>query len=106
MNRDNPNPMRHHRNKENQVVWSGRDGLEGYALIPMVPLDVRPATGRLADMFVLWEVEQWADRRIGAKPDIDPYLLKHVGGSLYAVLAEWDLTPLERAIMKGRATAS
>jgi hypothetical protein len=35
-------------------------------------------------------------------PDRDPYLLRHVGGALYAVLAAWDLTDLERAIMSAR----
>lgn len=73
----------------------------GYALVPMVPADVRPS-GQLRDYFILWEVEQWSDARIGAKPDIDPYLLRHLAGDLYIVEAEWDLTELERAIMSGR----
>lgn len=73
----------------------------GYALVPMVPADVRPS-GNLRDFFVLWEVEQWSDRRLLAVPDYDPYLLRHIVGDLYAVIAEWDLTELERAIMTGR----
>ena len=73
----------------------------GYALVPLVPADVRPS-GQLRNYFILWEVEQWSDRRIGAKPDIDPYLLRHLAGDLYVVEAEWDLTELERAIMSGR----
>jgi hypothetical protein len=47
-------------------------------------------------------VEQWADTRIGARPDRDPYLLRHLHGDAYAVLAEWDLTPLEQLVMTGR----
>lgn len=70
----------------------------GYALVPMVPADVRPNVA-LDKCLVLWEVEQWADRQVSVRPDRDPYLLKHIAGDLYAVLAEWDLTPLERAIM-------
>lgn len=70
----------------------------GYSLVPMVPADVRPNVA-LDKCLVLWEVEQWADRQVSARPDRDPYLLKHIAGDLYAVLAEWDLTPLERAIM-------
>lgn len=73
----------------------------GYALVPMVPADVRPS-GQLKDYFILWEVEAWSDRRIGAQPDIDPYLLHHLAGDLYTVEAAWDLTELERAIMAGR----
>lgn len=75
---------------------------DGYALIPMVPADVRPAKGQLSEFFILWEVEQWAERRIRSTPDRDPYLLRHIIGNLYAVVAEWDLTDLERAIMTGR----
>jgi hypothetical protein len=73
----------------------------GWALVPMVPADVRPK-GDLRDFFVLWEVEQWADRALSSDPDRDPYLLRHIMGDLYAVVAEWDLTDLERAIMVGR----
>jgi hypothetical protein len=73
----------------------------GYALIPMIPADVRPRDA-LDRCFVLWEVEHWADRPVRSRPDRDPYLLKHIIGDLYAVIAEWDLTELERAIMQGR----
>lgn len=74
----------------------------GYAIVPMVPADVRPNRGQLRDYFIMWEVEQWADNRIRVEPDKDPYLLTHLAGDLYVVEAEWDLTPLERAIMSGR----
>lgn len=87
------------------AVWSTRPA-EGYALVPMVPADALEAAGNpaLKKCFVLWEVEQWADRRIGSRPDIDPLLLLPLGGDLYAVLAEWNLTPLERAVMAVRAS--
>jgi hypothetical protein len=66
----------------------------------MVPADVRASvTGTLAEYFIPWEVEQWANRRISSRPDRDPYLRKHIGGDLYAVVAEWDLTELERMVM-------
>ncbi|TWT34974.1 hypothetical protein KOR42_53530 [Thalassoglobus neptunius] len=32
-------------------------------------------------------------------PPGDPYLLKKISGEFYAVLAEWDLTELEKAVM-------
>lgn len=76
--------------------------VQGYALVPMIPADVRPNV-RLADCHILWEVEQWADERISAKPPVDPYLLKRVAGDLFVILAEWDLTELERSVMAGRA---
>jgi hypothetical protein len=73
---------------------------DGYARVPMIPANVRPKTGAEQDWYILWEVEKWADNQRSIIPDLDPYLLKHLGGSLYAVLAEWDLTDLERSIMK------
>lgn len=73
--------------------------VEGFARVPAVPADARPATGQLRDWFILWEVEEWADKPFTAEPPRDPFLLKHIGGQLYAVLAEWDLTELERAVM-------
>lgn len=78
-----------------RFVWAP----DGYSTIPMVPADVRPKHGQLKDWFILWEVEQWSDRPI-IDPPYDPYLLKHIGGTLYAVLAEWDLTEIERAVMR------
>ncbi len=78
--------------------------LEGYALVPMVPADVRPSAP-LGEFFILWEVERWSDRPLRAVPDRDPYLLRHIIGDLYAVEAEWELTDLERAIMTGRRVA-
>lgn len=73
----------------------------GYALIPMVPADVRPNVD-LSKCVILWEVVQWADRSALARPDRDPYLLRQIAGDLYAVLAEWNLTELERAVMGAR----
>jgi hypothetical protein len=73
----------------------------GYALVPMVPPHV--AHGHdLTKRFTLWEVEAWADRQIGVQPDRDPYLLQRIAPDCYAVVGEWDLTDVERAIMRGR----
>lgn len=82
--------------------------VEGWALLPLVPAEVVQLIGggsNLRHFFVLWEVEQWADRPIVAEPDRDPYLLRHLGGDLYAVVAEWELTELERLVMVGRREA-
>ncbi|MBN1837890.1 MAG: hypothetical protein JW820_18680 [Spirochaetales bacterium] len=77
----------------------------GYALVPLVPADLGIPVLDMRRLFVLWEVEQWSDRSLLAVPDRDPYLLEHLGGDLYAVVAGWELTELERAVMAGRATA-
>lgn len=77
--------------------------LDAETLVPMIPPAARKIAGyrrSLEKMFVLWEVEEWLPT-----PPVDPYLLAHIGGDLYAVLAAWDLTPIERAVMAARARA-
>jgi hypothetical protein len=44
---------------------------------------------------ILWEAE-WQH------VPSDPLLLRHITGPLYAVLASWDLTELERAVLSRR----
>lgn len=72
----------------------------GSAMIPMVPADAlnqaHTSSGALGNYFVLWEVEKWE-----VVPPRDPLLLKHLAGMLYVVLAEWELTPLEMAVIAG-----
>lgn len=71
--------------------WSGR------APVPLIPPKVRPRLRRLRHMHILWEVPAW-------KPvaPVDPALLRHIRGDLWAVLATWDLTPLEREVLSQR----
>lgn len=73
----------------------------GYALVPMVPPEVR-LTRDLSQFFTLWEVEAWSDTLLGVDADRDPYLLQRIDVDLYAVVGEWDLTEVERAITRGR----
>lgn len=68
--------------------------VNGSALLPSVPPQHRPADS-IANYHILWEAE-WTD------VPKDPALLKHIGGDLYAVLAVWDLSPLEMAVLRGR----
>jgi hypothetical protein len=69
-------------------------------LVPLIPPDCRPKPRRLRHCHILWEVEQWTM----AAPR-DPALLRHVRGDLWAVLAVWDLTELERLVLAQRAAA-
>lgn len=91
----------HHRHPESQCPTFPSDILEGYplptlrvgarAVVPLIPPALRPAYA-LSNYHILFEAD-WK-----AVP-IDPALLKHLGGPLYAVLAIWDLTPVEAAVL-------
>ena len=65
-------------------------------LVPKIPASIRPK-GNLSNYYLLWEVEEWA-----LVPPIDPYLLRRINKNMFVVVAGWDLTELERAVMKGR----
>lgn len=69
--------------------------LSARALVPLVPPQYRPGIA-ITNFHLLWEAE-W--RRVAPR---DPALLRHLGGDLYAVVATWDLTDLERAVLSGR----
>ena len=61
------------------------------SVVPNIPPALRPAA-HLRNYHILFEAD-W--KRVPG----DPALLKHAGGWLYIVLAVWDLTPLEQAVL-------
>jgi len=63
-------------------------------LVPIIPPNLRPKRGKIENYHVFWEVEEWTNYA-----PRDPMLLKFLGGELWAVLAVWDLTELERAVL-------
>lgn len=73
-----------------KMIW------EAMALLPAIPLHVKPQRG-LANYHVLWEAE-WTPI-----PPRDPYLLRRIGRSdMWLVVAQWDLTEIERAVLAAR----
>ena len=68
------------------------------AKVPIVPARFMP-NHSLANYHILWEVESWTEL---TRPPRDPLLLKRVSPNVFVVLAGWDLTPLERAVLRGR----
>lgn len=66
------------------------------AMVPIVPIHQRPKRG-LANYATLYEAE-WS--KVVPK---DPMLLRRIGqADLWVVLAAWDLTEIERAVLAGR----
>lgn len=86
--------------------WPGEPG---YAKVPHVPVHVipltnpvtgQPVTANLSEFLILWEVEEdgWQDVPQMAMTARDPFLLFPLDSGpvdLCAIIAEWDLTPLE-----------
>jgi hypothetical protein len=64
------------------------------APVPPIPPQFRPADA-LSKYVILWEVATWSP----VQPPDDPILLKPLGGDLYAVVAQWDLTPIEQMVL-------
>ena len=79
-------------NRTGQVVVSDFE-----AIVPNIPPALRPPHD-LKNYHLLWE-PKWEVRRNRAGAPGDPALLKHLGGPLYAVLATWDLTLVEQAVL-------
>lgn len=68
------------------------------ARVPVVPPEHRPANEDLKDYFILWEAV-WDHTA-----PIDPFLLKQVNENFYVVVAQWDLSELERTLLEARPT--
>lgn len=77
---------------------SGKVMRSGETIVPLIPARFRPKPRNLKHCHILWEVERW-----DPTPPIDPALVKHIRGDLWAVLATWDLTELERLVLTQRA---
>ncbi len=65
------------------------------AAVPHIPMHLRPVN--IANHWILWE-PNW-QRQL---PDPDPMLLKRVGDDIFAIMAVWDMSPFERAVLEGR----
>jgi len=82
--------------KRDKNGWIERERIETSA--PIIPARIMNAlrSHNLANYHILWEVEKW-----NAVPK-DPILLKRVTPNMFLVLATWNLTKLERAVIRGR----
>lgn len=69
----------------------------GKTVVPLIPPQLRPKKSRVRGFHILWEVESWTNL-----PPVDPALLRHIRGDLWSVVATWELTALERAVLSAR----
>lgn len=65
-----------------------------WATVPTIPPKYRPSD--IYPYYVLW------DAKWNQTAPKDPFLLKKLGGPLYMIVAGWDLTPLERSLLRTR----
>ncbi len=68
-------------------------------IVPIIPAKilVNEVKVLLKNFHIIWEVPEWKP-----VPPKDPILVKQLTPNLFGVLATWDLTELERAIIRGR----
>lgn len=72
----------------NANVWTAD------AMVPLIPLHLRPKAA-LHNYHILWEAD-WV------RAPADPLLLRRLKGDLWLVLAAWELTAVERAVLEQR----
>lgn len=68
--------------------------VNGTAVVPLIPLNLRPKF-QLKNYHILFEAD-WV------KAPVDPLLLRRLKGDLWLVLAAWELTAVERAVLEQR----
>jgi len=64
--------------------------------VPLVPAHLLP-NGKLESYYILWEANEWEE----LPQKKDPFLLRRLSSNLFVVLAEWDLTAIEQAVIRG-----
>jgi hypothetical protein len=85
-------------NRVHGRVQEPRRQSRGHTIVPLIPPRHRPRRHRIRGFHILWEVEAWTPA-----PSKDPALLRHIRGDLWSVVATWDLTELEMAVLSQRA---
>lgn len=70
------------------------------ATVPIIPPQHRPNDLSLSGYSILWEVEKWEALPRPQRAPGDPMLLKPLAQTgLYAVMAHWDLTEIEKMVL-------
>jgi len=85
------------RNFEVPMPGASSQTRDRIADVPLIPVHLRPRKA-IEKYHVLWEAD-WDQY------PVDPYLLRRFGADAWVVVAAWDLTPVERAVMSTRLNA-
>jgi hypothetical protein len=68
--------------------------------IPIIPAILTP-NAELSNYYILFEIFSWDEmidrRRVGN----DPILLKRLSENMFVILASWEVSPLEQAVLEG-----
>ena len=86
------NPDKNARRWESKIIE--RQAIQ--TKVPICPAHLLPS-GSLSNYYILWEVSQWNEVPKAA----DPFLLKRINANAFIILAEWDLTEVEQAVIRG-----
>lgn len=81
-----------------------KEGLRFKTVAPMIPPRVNAiASAKLVPQYyhVIYEPEIWAKSKVPTPPR-DPILVKRLTPNIFGIIATWDLTKLERSIIRGR----
>jgi hypothetical protein len=70
-----------------------QQSVEANAIVPSIPPQHRVTEAAAERFYIMFEAE-W-----GPTAPVDPALLSPLGGGLFAVVAVWDLTDIERAVL-------
>ena len=71
--------------------------------VPIVPAYLLPTKrGKLDNYYILWEASDWQVSEDSMPKAKDPFLLKRINANAFVILAEWDLTKVEQAIIRGK----
>ncbi len=69
--------------------------------VPLVPAHLLPP-GHLKNYYLLWEVDEWKDAEETSTAAVgDPFLLRRINSNTFIVFAAWDLTDVEKIVMRG-----
>lgn len=79
--------------------WSPHESRSRRTIVPHIPTKFYPDS-KLSNFYIMWETDEHGWEPVPEPPG-DPLLLKRITRNLFVILAAWDLTDIEKAVIKG-----